>query len=65
MYTLKCVDCLIAFHATIIGKPDYEGTKVEITQGWYMVKNLSTVIMDVHATKHPNVFRRPYGISRG
>ena len=26
-----------------------------------MVKNLSIVIMDVHATKYPNVFRRPYG----
>lgn len=26
-----------------MGKPHYDGTKVETTQGWYMVKNLSTL----------------------
>lgn len=26
-----------------------------------MVKNLSTVTIPVHATKHPNVLRRSYG----
>ncbi len=26
-----------------------------------MVKNLSIIIITVHAAKHPNVFRRPYG----
>ena len=26
-----------------------------------MVKNLSVLIIVVHAGKHPNVFRRPYG----
>lgn len=36
---------------TIIGKPDYEG--------------LTTQGLGVHAAKHPIVFRRPYGISRG
>ena len=42
-------------------KSHYEGTKVEKTQGWHMVKSLSVLTIVVHAGKHPNVFRRPYG----
>lgn len=49
-------------------KTDYEGTKVETTQGWHMVKSLSATLLlrrrkiAVHATKHPNVFRGARGI---
>jgi len=46
-------------------KSRYDGTKVETTQGWYMVKNLITITITVLAAKHPNVIHRPYVISRG
>ena len=49
----------------MIRKLDYEGTKVETTQGWYMVKNLTTTLLfeekiAVHAGKFPNVIHRSY-----
>lgn len=42
-------------------KSRYDGTKVETTQGWHMVKSLSVGAIPVHAAKRPNVSRRPYG----
>ena len=48
-------------YTTITEKSRYDGTKVEITQGWHMVKSLSVKTIAVHAAKHPNVFRRSYG----
>ena len=46
---------LKALHHNIIRNDKCDGTKVEKTQGWYMVKSLSTVTIAVHATKYPNV----------
>lgn len=41
-----------------MAKAHYEGTKVETTQEWHMVKSLSAYTMGVHATKFPNVIHK-------